>query len=79
MSIKDRSVDTKFIIQASDSRGDIVLEAYPVETGIVIVLGKMMNNGQYEVLLDIIMDHLAAADLAANLKRWSRLNFLIIT
>ena len=79
MSIKDRSVDTKFIIQASDSRGDIVLEAYPVEAGIVIVLGKMMSNGQYEVLLDIIMDHPAAADLAANLKRWSRLNFLIIT
>jgi len=72
MSIKDRSVDTKFIIQASDSRGDIVLEAYPVETGVVIVLGKMMSNGQYEVLLDIIMDHLAAADLAANLKRWSK-------
>ena len=72
MSIKDRPVDTKFIVQASDSRGDIVLEAYPVETGVVIVLGKMMSNGQYEVLLDIIMDHLAAADLAANLKRWSK-------
>ena len=72
MSIKDRSVDTKFIIQASDSRGDIVLEAYPVETGVVIVLGKMMSNGQYETLLDIIMDHPAAADLAANLERWSR-------
>ena len=72
MSIKDRSVDTKFIIQASDSRGDIVLEAYPVEAGVVIVLGKMMSNGQYEVLLDIILDQPAAADLAANLKRWSK-------
>jgi len=72
VSIKDRSVDTKFIVQASDSQGDIVLEAYPVETGVVIVLGKMMSNGQYEVLLDIIMDHQAAADLAANLERWSK-------
>ena len=72
MSIKDRSVDTKFIIQAGESQGDIVLEAYPVEAGIVIVLGKMMSNGQYEVLLDIIMDHQAAADLAANLERWSK-------
>jgi len=72
VSIKDRSVDTKFIVQASDSQGDIVLEAYPVETGVVIVLGKMMSNGQYERLLDIIMDHQAAADLAANLERWSK-------
>jgi len=72
VGIKDRSVDTKFVIQASDSRGEIVLEAYPVETGIVIVLGKLMSNGQYETLLDIIMDHLAAADLAANLERWSK-------
>ncbi|HUX31824.1 MAG TPA: hypothetical protein VMV78_14545 [Thiobacillus sp.] len=67
MSIKDRSVDTKFIIQAGESQGDIVLEAYPVEAGIVIVLGKMMSNGQYETLLDIVIDH-----LAANLERWSR-------
>jgi len=72
MSIKDRSVDTKFIIQTSDSQGDIVLEAYPVETGIVILLGKIMSNGQYERLQDIILDQPAAADLAANLGRWSR-------
>jgi len=43
-----------------------------VETGIVILLGKMMSNSQYDVLLDIVIDHLAAADLAANLERWSR-------
>jgi len=72
VSIKDRSVDTKFIIQASESQEDIMLEVYPVETGIVILLGKMMSNSQYDVLLDIVIDHLAAADLAANLERWSR-------
>jgi len=72
VSIKDRSVDTKFIIQASESQEDIMLEVYPVETGIVILLGKMMSNSQYDVLLDIVIDHLAAADLAANLERWSK-------
>ena len=72
MSIKGRSVDAKFIIQASESQEDIMLEVYPVETGIVILLGKMMSNSQYDVLLDIVIDHLAAADLAANLERWSR-------
>ena len=72
MSIKGRSVDAKFIIQASESQEDIMLEVYPVETGIVILLGKMMSNSQYDVLLDIVIDHLAAADLAANLERWSK-------
>ena len=72
MSPLNRSVETRFIVQNTDACEDIRLEAYPIEQGVVILLGKMMSNGQYERLLDIILDQPAAADLAANLKRWSK-------
>ena len=72
MSPLNRSVETRFIVQNTDACEDIRLEAYPIEQGVVILLGKMMSNGQYERLLDIILDQPAAADLAANLERWSR-------
>jgi len=72
MHILNRTVETRFIVQNTDACEDIRLEAYPIEQGIVILLGKIMSNGQYETLLDIILDRPAAADLAANLKRWSK-------
>ena len=73
MNILNRSVETRFVVvQNTDACEDIRLEAYPIEQGVVILLGKMMGNGQYERLMDIILDQPAAADLAANLERWSR-------
>ena len=72
MGILNRTVETRFVVQNTDACEDIRLEAYPIEQGVVILLGKMMSNGQYERLLDIILDQRAAADLAANLKRWSK-------
>ena len=72
MHILNRTVETRFVVQNTDACEDIRLEAYPIEQGVAILLGKMMGNGQYEVLLDIILDQPAAADLAANLERWSR-------
>ena len=72
MNILNRSVETRFVVQNTDACEDIRLEAYPIEQGIVILLGKLLTNGQYERILDIILDQPAAADLAANLERWSR-------
>ena len=72
MSILNRTVETRFVVQNTDACEDIRLEAYPIEQGIVILLGKLLTNGQYERILDIILDQPAAADLAANLERWSR-------
>jgi len=72
VSILNRTVETRFVVQNTDACEDIRLEAYPIEQGIVILLGKLLTNGQYERILDIILDQPAAADLAANLERWSR-------
>ena len=72
MGILNRTVETRFVVQNTDACEDIRLEAYPIEQGIVMLMGKIMSNGQYERLLDIILDQRAAADLAANLERWSR-------
>ena len=72
MGILNRTVETRFVVQNTDACEDIRLEAYPIEQGIVMLMGKIMSNGQYERLLDIILDQRAAADLAANLKRWSK-------
>jgi len=68
----NRTVETRFVVQNTDACEDIRLEAYPIEQGIVMLMGKIMSNGQYERLLDIILDQRAAADLAANLERWSK-------
>jgi len=68
----NRTVETRFVVQNTNACEDIRLEAYPIEQGIVMLMGKIMSNGQYERLLDIILDQRAAADLAANLKRWSK-------
>jgi len=66
-------VNTKLVITESDGGAtDIVLEAYPVKTGIAVTLGTMMSNGQYNKLTGILMSFSAAADLAANLERWSK-------
>ena len=72
MGILNRTVETRFVVQNTNACEDIRLEAYPIEQGIVMLMGKIMSNGQYERLLDIILDQRAAADLAANLKRWSK-------
>jgi len=72
VGILNRTVETRFVVQNTDACEDIRLEAYPIEQGIVMLMGKIMSNGQYERLLDIILDQRAAADLAANLKRWSK-------
>ena len=72
MGILNRTVETRFVVQNTNACEDIRLEAYPIEQGIVMLMGKIMSNGQYERLLDIILDRRAAADLAANLERWSK-------
>jgi len=72
VGILNRTVETRFVVQNTNACEDIRLEAYPIEQGIVMLMGKIMSNGQYERLLDIILDQRAAADLAANLKRWSK-------